>query len=110
DAVVLLWPRHCREHSPYSPRFLRHALMYVGGFERNFPNLSPSTTTFTGTDAKERACQPCPSSADGLRLSYMEKHGKKFLIVRVGDGKSDVVLKKAMVMEPGETFDFGTRH
>ena len=50
---------------------MRHALMYVGGFERNFPNLSASSTSFTGTDGKEHAYQPWPKSADGLRLSYM---------------------------------------
>ena len=88
---------------------MRHALMYVGGFERNFPNLSASTTSFTGTDGKEHPYQPWPPSADGLRISYMEKHGKKFVAVRVGDGTSDVVLKNEMVMVPGEHFGFGTR-
>ena len=88
---------------------MRHALMYVGGFERNFPNLSASSTSFTGTDGKEHPYQPWPSSADGLRVSYMEKHGKKFVAVRVGDGTSDVVLKNEMVMVPGEHFGFGTR-
>ena len=88
---------------------MRHALMYVGGFERNFPNLSASSTSFTGTDGKEHPYQPWPPSADGLRISYMEKHGKKFVAVRVGDGTSDVVLKNEMVMVPGEHFGFGTR-
>jgi hypothetical protein len=88
---------------------MRHALMYVGGFERNFANLTSSSTSFTGTDGKEHAYQPWPSSADGLRISYMEKHGKKFVAVRVGDGTSDVVLKNEMVMVPGEHFGFGTR-
>ena len=47
--------------------------MYVGGFERNFPNLSTSTKSFTGTDGKEHPYQPWPPSADGLRISYMAK-------------------------------------
>ena len=88
---------------------MRHALMYVGGFERNFPNLSASSTSFTGTDGKEHTYLPWPKSADGLRVSYMEKHGKKFVVVRVGDGQSDVVLKNEMVMVPGEHFGFNTR-
>lgn len=88
---------------------MRHALMYVGGFERNFPNLTTSTTSFTGTDGKDHPYQPWPSSADGLRISYMEKHGKKFVAVRVADGTSDVVLANEMVMVPGEHFGFGTR-
>jgi len=88
---------------------MRHALMYVGGFERNFPNLSATSSSFTGTDGKDHPYQPWPPSADGLRISYMEKHGKKFCAVRVADGQSDVVLKNEMVMVPGEHFGFGTR-
>ena len=83
--------------------------MYVGGFERNFPKLTTSTTSFDGTDGQTHAYQPWPTSADGLRVSYMEKHGKKFVAVRVSDGTSDVVLKNEMVMVPGEHFGFGTR-
>lgn len=82
--------------------------MYVGGFERNFPKLTTSSTSFEGTDGQSHPYQPWPSSADGLRVSYMEKHGKKFVAVRVADGKSDVVLQNEMVMVPGEHFGFGT--
>jgi hypothetical protein len=88
---------------------MRHALMYVGGFERNFPKLTASTTSFDGTDGQPHPYQPWPSSADGIRVSYMEKHGKKFVAVRVADAKSDVVLKNEMVMVPGEHYGFGTR-
>ena len=42
-------------------------------------------------------------------MASVEKHGKKFVVVRVADGKSDVVLKNEMVMVPGEHFGFGTR-
>lgn len=88
---------------------MRHALMYVGGFERNFPNLSASSTSFTGTDGKEHAYLPWPKSADGLRLSYMEKHGKKFVAVRIADSTSEVVLKNELVLVPGQHFGFGAR-
>lgn len=88
---------------------MRHALMYVGGFERNFPKLSTSSTSFEGSDGQSHAYAPWPSSADGLRVSYMEKSGKKFVAVRVADGTSDVVLPNEMVMVPGEHFGFGTR-
>lgn len=83
--------------------------MYVGGFERNFPKLTTSTTSFEGTDGQPHDYQPWPTSVDGLRVSYMEKHGKKFVAVRVADDKGDVVLKNEMVMVPGEHFGFGTR-
>ena len=46
---------------------------------------------------------------DGIRVSYMEKAGKKFCAVRVADGQSDVVLANEMVLVPGEHFGFGTR-
>ena len=88
---------------------MRHALMYVGGFERNFPKLSSTSTSFEGSDGQTHAYAPWPSSADGLRVSYMEKSGKKFVAVRVADGTSDVVLPNEMVMVPGEHFGFGTR-
>lgn len=86
---------------------MRHALMYVGGFERNFKNLTTSSTSFEGSDGKQHEYPAWPSSANGLRISYMEKAGKKFVAVRVSDGVSDVVLHNEMVMVPGEHFGFG---
>jgi len=88
---------------------MRHALMYVGGFERNFPKLSSTSTTFEGSDGQTHQYAPWPSSADGLRVSYMEKTGKKFVAVRVADGTSDVILPNEMVLVPGEHFGFGAR-
>jgi hypothetical protein len=83
--------------------------MYVGGFERNFPTLTPSTSSFEGSDGRSHPYAPWPSSADGLRVSYMEKAGKKFVAVRVADGTSDVVLANPMVLVPGEHFGYGVR-
>lgn len=82
--------------------------MYAGGFEKNFPKLSSSSNSFEGSDGKSYDYTPWPSSADGLRVSYMEKSGKKFVAVRVSDGTDDVVLKNDLVMVPGEHFSFGT--
>lgn len=83
--------------------------MYVGGFERNFPKLTTETTSFEGSDGNSHAYAPWPTSADGLRISYMEKTGKKFVAVRVADAMNDVVLTNELVMVPGEHFGFGTR-
>ena len=88
---------------------MRHALMYVGGFERNFAKLTPTTTSFEGTDGQTHPYTPWPPSADGLRICYMEKAGKKFVAVRVADGKDDVVLANELVLVPGEHFGFGIR-
>jgi hypothetical protein len=81
--------------------------MYAGGFERNFPTLTNTTTSFQGTDGKAHEYPAWPASANGLRINYMEKAGKKFVAVRVADGINDVVLKNEMVMVPGEHFGFG---
>jgi hypothetical protein len=81
--------------------------MYAGGFERNFPTLTNTTTSFQGTDGKAHDYPAWPASANGLRINYMEKAGKKFVAVRVADGINDVVLKNEMVMVPGEHFGFG---
>ncbi len=83
--------------------------MYVGAFERNFPNLTTASSSFQGSDGAMHAYPAWPSSANGLRISYMEKSGKKFVAVRVADGISDVVLRNEMVMVPGEHFSFGTK-
>ena len=88
---------------------MRHALMYIGGFERNFSKLTASTNAFEGTDGQSHAYAPWPSSADGLRVGYMEKSGKKFVAVRVADGTSDVVLANEVVLVPGEHFGYGAR-
>ena len=81
--------------------------MYVGGFERNFKNLTTASTTFEGSDGKQHPYPAWPASANGLHISYMEKAGKKFVAVRVADSTSDVVLQNELVMVPGEHFGFG---
>ncbi|HYW31416.1 MAG TPA: hypothetical protein VE869_07925 [Gemmatimonas sp.] len=85
---------------------MRHALMYVGSFERNFKSLSSTTSTFEGSDGTSRAYAPTPEGVNGLRVYFMEKAGKKFVAVRVADAISDVVLKNEMVLVPGEHFGF----
>jgi len=82
--------------------------MYHGGLERNHPALVPGATTFTGTDGKAHELPAWPESAY-LRFGYMEKAGKKFCVVRVSDGTSDVVLNNELVIEPGRHVGFGVR-
>lgn len=94
--------------TPY-PAHMRHALMYLGGFERNFRNLSSGSSTFEGTDGKVHDIPAWPPTADGLRFGYMEKHGKKFCVVRVLDGTADVVLANDLVLDPGRHLGFGRR-
>jgi hypothetical protein len=88
---------------------MRHALMYHGGFERNFGRLTPGFSTFEGTDGKVHDVPAWPSSADGLRFGYMEKAGKKFCVVRVLFGTDDIALKNELVIDPGRHTGFGHR-
>jgi hypothetical protein len=87
---------------------MRHAFLYHGGLERNHPALKPGATSFTGTDGYVHELPEWPASAY-LRFGYMEKAGKKFCVVRVADGESDVVLDTEQVIEPGRHMGFGVR-
>jgi hypothetical protein len=88
---------------------MRHALRYHGAFERNFEGLRPGAGAFYGTDGAEHQLPPWPSKADGLRVSYMEKAGKRFAAVRVEYGDRDIVLRNEVLIEPGRHMGFGQR-
>lgn len=83
--------------------------MYVGGFERNRRNLTPASTSFEGSDGQSHDYPAWPDKTDGIRVSFMEKAGKKFVAVRVADDTSDVVVPNELVLVPGEHFGFNTR-
>ena len=88
---------------------MRHALRYHGGFERNFEGLKPGSRQFQGTDGGEHTLPEWPAKADGIRVSYMEKAGKRFAAVRVEYGGEDVVLRHEVILEPGRHMGFGQR-
>src|SRR3712207_2587702 len=88
---------------------MRHALRYHGAFERNFEGLRPGARTFQGTDGADHELPDWPRQADGLRVSYMEKAGKRFAAVRVEYGAHDVVLQNEVLIEPGRHMGFGQR-
>lgn len=85
-----------------------HALMYHGGFERNYPELRPGADTFRGSDGSERVLA-WPAEADGARVGYMEKPGKNFVAVRVMDAEADVVLRHEVLLNPSRHMGFGKR-
>lgn len=87
---------------------MRHAFVYHGALERNHGSLAPGATTFEGTDGQRHDLPKWPESAY-LRIGYMEKAGKNFCVVRVMDREADVVVKNAMVIEPGRHIGFGQR-
>ena len=88
---------------------MSHALMYHGSFESNFSRIKPGATTFLGSDGSERVIPEWPVEADGLRVGYMEKEGKKFVAVRVMDDKSDVILGNELLLHPPSHMGHGKR-
>jgi hypothetical protein len=86
-----------------------HALMYHGGFETNFPELKAGARTFVGSDGTERVLPEWPDEADGLRIGYMERAGKRFVAVRVMDDEDDVVLAHELLIDPPTHMGYGKR-
>lgn len=86
-----------------------HALMYHGSFEANFSTLKPGTESFTGSDGSQHALGDWPSNADGLRIGYMEKAGKRFVAVRVMDDEGDVVLENELLIDAPTHMGYGKR-
>jgi hypothetical protein len=80
--------------------FMRHAYMYNGAFEKNYSSLSAGTKTYTSTDGTIRQLPEWPAKVDGIRVSYMEKAGKKFYAVRVQYDNHDVVLENPVYIDP----------
>jgi hypothetical protein len=88
---------------------MHHCLLYAGGFEANFPNLKPGATTFAGSDGTSHPLPTIPADVDGVRVSYMEKSGKKFVAVRVQSGKNDIVLQHEVLLDPPTHMGHGKR-
>jgi hypothetical protein len=83
--------------------------LYAGAFERNFPALRPGATTFEGSDGASHSLPAVPADVDGVRVSYMEKAGKKFYAVRVQSGNNDVVLQHDVLIDPPTHMGYGKR-
>lgn len=88
---------------------MQHALMYHGGFESNFSRLKPGATTFLGSDGTEHMIPAWPDEADGLRVGYMEKAGKRFVAVRVVTDQADLVLENELLLDPPSHMGYGKR-
>jgi hypothetical protein len=77
-----------------------NAYLYHGAYEVNYSLLKPGAKTFKGTDGAEHPLPDTPAGVDGIRVGYMEKAGKRFAAVRIFDGKTDVVLKNEVLLDP----------
>ena len=80
--------------------FMRHGYMYNGAFEKNYASLKPGATTYNSTDGEVRTLPEWPKKVDGIRVSYMEKAGKKFYAVRLQYDDHDVVLENPVYIDP----------
>jgi hypothetical protein len=83
--------------------------MYHGGFENNFDSLKAGARTFKGSDGSDHVLGEWPDEADGLRIGYMEKAGKRFVAVRVMDDQSDIVLRNEQLIDPPTHMGYGKR-
>jgi hypothetical protein len=79
---------------------MRHAYMYNGAFEKNYPALRPGNTSYVSSVGDERPLPDWPEKIDGIRVAYMEKSGKKFYAVRVQYDEHDIVLENPVYVDP----------
>lgn len=86
---------------------MRHALMYQGSFEQNYSSLHPGATSFIATDGSVRPLPRWPADANGIRVGFMEKTGKRFVAVRLQFEDHDVVLRTPVVID--QTRHMGNR-
>ena len=77
-----------------------HGLMYQGGFEENFANLEPGARRFRTSGGVELILPEWPDSIDGVRFGYMERRGRKFVVVRLQFDEHDIVLRTPVVLDP----------
>jgi len=79
---------------------MEHVIRYEGGYERNFGTLRSEGSQYEGDDGQRHLAQPWPTTGDGVRFSFMEQPGKRFVAVRVQFEGDDVVLKHPVRLDP----------
>ena len=78
---------------------MQHVIRYEGGYERNYGTLRSRGSEYEGDDGGRHNAKPWPK-ADGVRFSFMEQPGKRFVAVRVQYGDDDVVLAHPVRLDP----------
>jgi hypothetical protein len=78
---------------------MRHGLMYQGGFERNYSSLAPGARSFVTSAGGEQLLPDWPDTVDGVRFGYMERRGRKFVVVRLQFDEHDIVLRTPVVLD-----------
>lgn len=76
-----------------------HGLMYQGGFEQNFASLRPGARSFRTSEDTELELSEWPATVDGVRFGYMERRGRKFVVVRLQFDEHDIVLRVPVALD-----------
>lgn len=79
---------------------MQHVIRFEGGYERNFGTLRSQGSEYEGEDGDRHVATPWPKSVDGVRFSFMEQPGKRFVAVRVQYAGDDVILKHPVRLDP----------
>ena len=79
---------------------MQHVIRYEGGYDRNFGTLRSRGSEYEGEDGDRHAATPWPKAVDGVRFSFMEQPGTRFVAVRVQYDGDDVVLKNPVRLDP----------
>jgi hypothetical protein len=79
---------------------MQHVLRFEGSFEQNFQTLRPGADGYLADDGTRQSALAWPAEADGLRFGFMEKEGKRFVAVRVGNADQEVVLEHPVRLDP----------
>jgi hypothetical protein len=79
---------------------MKHAVVYHGAMEANHPLLEPGTSTFVGTDGRVRPLPQVSPTVNGIHFGYMERVGKKRLVVLLRYGGVDLVLANPVSLQP----------
>lgn len=78
---------------------MKHAIGYLGRFDRDFEKLRPNPSTYT-LDGTARNVDKRPATLDGIFFGYMELPGKRYVAVRAQYGELDVILKTPVPINP----------
>lgn len=77
-----------------------HALRYHGDFQLNYEALVPGCTEMQSESGRRVPLVAWPDAVDGVCFSYMERRGRKFVVVRVQFEEHDVVLPVPVPLDP----------
>ncbi len=79
---------------------MQHVIRYEGGYDRNFGTLRSRGSEYESEDGTRHVAQPWPKAVSGVRFSFMEQPGKRFVAVRVQYEDEDVVLRNPVRLDP----------